>query len=129
MAAVPLLAVAGCGTADLAPTCKGMPALPAVGVTFGAKPGTSYRLCVGTVCSTGGGSQGHLRVRLPDSAGARKVSVRFTATPEGASKPAVDERADIALHGREVNGRDCGPTTFTADLTYTPGKGLVRLDD
>ncbi|WP_329313084.1 hypothetical protein [Streptomyces sp. NBC_01262] len=68
-------------------------------------------------------------MQLPDSVGAKKVSVRFTGTAKGAGKPAVDERTDITLRRWEVNGPDCGPIVFTAGLTYTPGEGLVRKAD
>jgi hypothetical protein len=67
-----------------------------------------------------------LRVTLPDSVGAKTVSVRFTATAKGSDKPAVDERTEVALHRDQPNGPSCSPIVYQAALTYEPGKGLVK---
>ncbi|MBM9506532.1 hypothetical protein [Actinacidiphila acididurans] len=93
------------------------------------EPGTTYRLCVGASCQARtaraqDAGPSFLQVALPDSVGARKVSVRFTATHGAAGPPAVDERRTVKLTKSQPNGAGCGPTAYQAGLTYDPGTGL-----
>ncbi|MFJ4845528.1 MULTISPECIES: hypothetical protein [unclassified Streptomyces] len=130
-AALPLMAVAGCGQlgADERP-CTAMGALSGVSVLLDTNPALRYRLCVGASCVTGEPGARDLMVRLPDSVGARSVTVRLTGGPGGASaqsSPTVDERTQVTLKRYQPNGPQCPPTVYHVGLRYEPGEGLLPV--
>ncbi|HEY5833149.1 hypothetical protein [Streptomyces sp.] len=96
------------------------------------EPGVVYRVCAGHVCGEGKeggrGSGPHgvfLWVHLPDSVGATQASVRFTATPDGSTRPTADERATVTLKKVQPNGPHCPPAAYQGGLTYSRDKGLA----
>ncbi|MEU6341724.1 hypothetical protein ABZ883_12350 [Streptomyces sp. NPDC046977] len=130
-AVLPLITVAGCGQLGAAERpCTAMGALSGVSVLLDTNPALRYRLCAGASCVTGKPGDSDLMVRLPDSVGARSVTVRLTGSPGGASAgstPTVDERTEVTLKRYQPNGPQCPPTVYHVGLRYEPGQGLVPV--
>ncbi|MFE2425310.1 hypothetical protein ACFXJ5_00920 [Streptomyces sp. NPDC059373] len=130
---MPLLALAGCGLRPNTVVCPDILA-SGVSVRVDTVAGTAYRVCVGAVCDALGSSDSttgpaYLQVYLHQVTGAQKVSVHFTATPKGSTKPTVDERTSVTLRAQRPNDNECGHGGYRAALAYQPAKGLVRITD
>ncbi|WP_327269482.1 hypothetical protein OG233_20650 [Streptomyces sp. NBC_01218] len=92
---------------------------------FGAADAATLRLCVGKVCEqrrSGGLDRpfSSLSVPLPDADGPGPVPVRLTVTTTAGGKETVTDSAEATLAEQNPNGRNCGPTVWTATFRAEP---------
>jgi hypothetical protein len=55
------------------------------------------------------------------------VTVHFTLTPKGRTRPTVDLRKDVTLRGTRPDDTVCGRGPYAAALAYAPAKGLTSV--
>lgn len=125
-----LTAVTGCDGVSNGLACTDVGAVSGVTVDITAQPSTTYRLCAGSACDTHDTTTADpqdplmLQAVLPDSVGPTGISVRFTGTPKGAARPAVDETTRVTLRKSQPNGAHCDPTVYQASLAWSASRGL-----
>ncbi|WP_433887392.1 hypothetical protein [Streptomyces sp. CA-111067] len=138
-ALVTLATASGCDSAPGERACTLVGASSGVTADIPGKAGTAYRMCVDTRCDTRtapadsrtgtgtgtGTTQTSLNVPLPDTIGATEVTVHYTETPQGSTRPTLDQTLPLTLTKGQPNGPGCQPTVYQGRLTYTTGKGLT----